>query len=83
MSVFTFTVYFGNENTILFTDKSTSLVDLAGCIELHVTDKSSKELTEDALKWIPIFIRNALGKLLGNYHNVKAKYLKRYLNGFV
>jgi transposase-like protein len=72
-----------DEKSIVFTDKSTSYVDIADYIELHITEKSSKELTEETLKWVHIFISNAKRNLLGNYHKVKAKYLQLYLNEFV
>jgi transposase-like protein len=63
-----------DEKAILFTDKSASYVDIADYIELHVTEKSSKESTEETLKWLHIFISNAKRNLLGNYHKVKGIY---------
>ena len=72
-----------DEKTIVFTDKSTSYVDIADYIEMHVTEKSSKESTEETLKWVHIFISNAKRNLLGNYHKIKGKYLQLYLDEFV
>jgi hypothetical protein len=72
-----------DEKTIIFTDKSTSYVDIADYIEMHVTEKSSKESTEETLKWVHIFISNAKRNLLGNYHKIKGKYLQLYLDEFV
>jgi len=72
-----------DQKSIVFTDKSTSYVDIADYIEMHVTEKSSKESTEETLKWVHIFISNAKRNLLGNYHKVKGKYLQLYLNEFV
>lgn len=69
--------------SIVFTDKSTSYVDIADLVELHVTEKSNKETTGDTLKWAHIFISNAKRNLLGNYHKIKGKYLQLYLNEFV
>ena len=72
-----------DEKTIVFTNKSTSYVNIADYIEMHVTEKSSKESTEDTLKWVHIFISNAKRNLLGNHHKIKAKYLPSYLDEFV
>ncbi|MDT9278043.1 MAG: IS1595 family transposase, partial [Limnospira sp. PMC 737.11] len=72
-----------DEKSIVFTDKSTSYVDIANYVEMYVTEKSSKESTEDTLRWVHIFISNAKRNLLGNYHKIKGKYLQLYLNEFV
>lgn len=72
-----------DEKSIVFTDKSTSYVNIADYVEMHVTEKSSKESTEETLRWVHIFISNAKRNLLGNYHKIKGKYLQLYLNEFV
>jgi transposase-like protein len=72
-----------SEKSIVFTDKSTSYVDIANFVELHITEKSNKETTVDTLKWVHITISNAKRNLLGNYHKIKGKYLQLYLNEFV
>lgn len=72
-----------DETSILFTDKSTSYVDISDYVELHVTEKSDKDTTKETLKWVHIFISNAKRNLLGNYHKIKGKYLQLYLNEFV
>lgn len=72
-----------DEKSIVFTDKSTSYVDIADFVELHITEKSTKESTKETLKWVHIFISNAKRNLLGNYHKIKGKYLQLYLNEFV
>ncbi len=72
-----------DDKTIVFSDKSTSYVDIADYVEMHITEKSSKESTEETLKWVHIFISNAKRNLLGNYHKIKGKYLQRYLDEFV
>ncbi len=72
-----------DEKSIVFTDKSTSYIDIADYIEMHITEKSTKEPTEGTLRWVHIFISNAKRNLLGNYHKIKGKYLQSYLNEFV
>lgn len=72
-----------DNQSIVFTDKSKSYVDIADFVELHIMEKSSKETTEETLKWVHIAISNAKRNLLGNYHKIKRKYLQLYLNEFV
>lgn len=72
-----------DEKSIVFTDKSTSYVDIADFVELHITEKSGMETTRETLKWVHITISNAKRYLLGNYHKIKGKYLQLYLNEFV
>ena len=72
-----------DNQSIVFTDKSTSYVDIADFVELHVMEKSSKETTEETLKLVHIAISNAKRNLLGNYHKIKRKYLQLYLNEFI
>lgn len=71
-----------HEKSIVFTDKSTSYVDIADYVELHITEKSDKKTTEETLKWVHITISNAKKNLLGNYHKIKGKYLQLYLDEF-
>ena len=70
------------EKTIVFSDKSTSYVDIANFVEVHVTEKSTKETTTKTLPWVHIAISNAKRTLLGIYHKVKGKYLQLYLDEF-
>ena len=72
-----------DNQSIVFTDKSASYVDIADFVELHIMGKSSKETTEETLKWVHIAISNAKRNLLGNYHKIKRKYLQLYLNEFI
>lgn len=72
-----------DEQSIVFTDKSTSYVDIADFVELHITEKSDKETTKETLKWVHITISNAKRNLLGNFHKIKRRYLQLYLNEFV
>ena len=68
-----------DEQSIVFTYKSTSYVDIADFIELHITEKSNKE----TLKLMHITISNAKRNLLGNFHKIKRKYLQLYLDEFI
>jgi transposase-like protein len=72
-----------DDKSIVFTDDSTSYVDIAKYVELHVTEKSTKETTKETLQWVHITISNAKRNFLGNYHKIKGKYLQLYLNEFV
>ena len=68
---------------IVFSDKSSSYVDIADFVELHIAEKSDKQTTTHTLRWVHITIGNAKRNLLGNYHKIKRKYLQLYLNKFV
>lgn len=72
-----------DNKSIVFTDKSTSYVNIADYVELHMTEKSNKKTTKETLRWVHITISNAKRNLLGNYHKIKGKYLQLYLNEFV
>ena len=70
------------EKCIVFSDKSTSYVDISDYVETHITEKSDKETTESTLKWVHIAISNAKRALLGTFHKIKGKYLQLYLDEF-
>lgn len=48
-----------DEKSIVFTDDSTSYVDISDYVELHISEKSSDELTKETLRWVHITISNA------------------------
>lgn len=71
------------EQTIVFTDQSTSYVNIADYVEIHISEKSGEITTKETLKWVHIAISNAKPNFLGNYHKIKREYLQLYLNEFV
>lgn len=73
----------GAEHVIIFSDKSTSYVDIEDYVELHLTEKSSERTTRETLKWVHIAIGNVKINFAGIYHKIKKKYLQRYLNEFI
>lgn len=70
------------ENCIVFSDKSTSYIDIESYVEVHITEKSTKETTIKCLPWVHIAISNAKRNLLGIYHKINGKYLQAYLDEF-
>lgn len=71
------------EQTIVFTDKSTSYVNIADYVELHISEKSDETTTTETLKWVHITISNAKRNFVGTNHKIKKKYLQLYLNEFL
>jgi len=67
-----------SEKAIVFTNKSTSYVNIANYVELHISETTTKE----TLKWVSIRISNAKRNFVGT-HKIKKKYLQLYLNKFV
>ena len=70
------------DKSIVFSDKSTSYVNISNFVEAHLTEKSDKTTTKETLKWVHIAISNAKRNLLGVYHKIKGKYLQAYLDEF-
>lgn len=70
------------DSSIVFSDKSSSYVDIGDYVETHIQEKSSKETTKTTLQWVHITISNAKRWLLGIHHMIKGKYLQSYLNEF-
>lgn len=71
-----------SEKSIVFSDKSTSYVDIAKHVETHITEISNRKTTKTTLQWVHIAISNAKRNLLGIFHKIKGKYLQNYLNEF-
>jgi hypothetical protein len=71
-----------DQKSIVFSDKSTSYVDIAKHVDTHIVEKSSIRTTKTTLQWVHIAISNAKRTLLGIYHKIKGKYLQLYLDEF-
>lgn len=71
-----------SEQSIVFSDKSTSYVDISDYVEIHISEKSDERTTKETLKRVHIVISNAKRTLLGVYHKIEGKYLQSYLDEF-
>lgn len=67
---------------IVFSDKSTSYVNIAEYVDVHISVVSDKQATKNTLKWVHIAISNLKRNLLGVYHKIKGEFLQNYLNEF-
>jgi len=67
---------------IVFSDKSTSYVNISEYVDVHISVVSDKFTTKNTLKWVHIAIANLKRNLLGVYHKIKGEYLQNYLNEF-
>ncbi len=63
----TFEKAINDEQTIVFTDKSTSCVNIADYVEIHISEKLSEKTTKETLKWVHIAISNAKQNFAGTY----------------
>lgn len=76
----TFQKAIDDKQTIVFTNKSTSYVNIADYVEIHLTENSTEQTTKETLKWVHIAISNSKRNFVGSYHKIKRKYLQLYLN---
>ena len=68
---------------IIFSDKSTSYVNINDYVEVHVSKASNQHTTNHTLKWVHIAIVNLKRNLLlGVYHKIRGEYLQSYLSEF-
>jgi len=67
----------------VFSDMSTSYFNIENYVEVHITEKSTKQTTIVMLKWEHIAIINAKINFLGFYHKINREYLQKYLDEFV
>jgi len=72
-----------DEKSIVFTDKSSSYIDICKYVEVHLMEKSNAQVTKETLRWVHIAISNAKRTFLGVFHKIKGANLQRYLNEFV
>jgi hypothetical protein len=70
------------EKSIVFSDKSTSYINIEDYVEMHITEKSNEQTTKETLRWVHIAIGNARTDLQ-KFHKIKRKYLQLYLNEFI
>lgn len=70
------------EKSFVFSDKSTSYVNIFNHVDVHIIAKSDNITNKNYLPWVYIAISNAKRTLLGIYHKVKGKYLQNYLDEF-
>jgi len=72
-----------NDKSIVFTDKSTSYIDICKYVEVHLMEKSNAQVTKETLQWVHIAISNAKRTFLGVFHKIKGENLPRYLTEFI
>jgi hypothetical protein len=71
------------DKTIEFADKSTSYVNFANYVELHISEKSNEKITKESRKWVHITVGNNERNFVETNLKHKKKYLPLYLNEFV
>lgn len=72
-----------DEKSIVFTDKSSSYIDICKYVEVDLMERSNALVTKETLRWVHIAISNAKRTFLGVFHKIKGYNLQRYLNEFV
>lgn len=72
-----------NNMSIVFSDKSTSYVNISQYVEARFQVKSTPQALKKELKWVHIASSNTKRTLLGIYHKISGKYLQNHLDEFV
>ena len=60
-----------NEKSIVFSNKSSSYVNISDFVEVHVCEIPSEETSVELLPWLHIAISHLKCTLLGIYHKIK------------
>jgi len=68
------------ETTSVFSDNSTSYVNISDYVEVQIQEKSDAQTTKATLQWLHIAIANSKRWLLGIYHMIKGKHLQNYVH---
>jgi len=69
-------------DSVVFTDEGNNYQDIDKLVDMHITEKSSKQTTRTTLKWAHIAISNAKRTFLGVYHKMSSDHLQNYLSEF-
>jgi len=71
-----------NSTSLVTSDKASTCNLLEELVETHVTEYSSKQTTNEVLKWVHIVITNAKNMCKGVFHKMNREFLQNYLNEF-
>ena len=69
-------------DSVVFTDEGSNYQNIDNLVDMHITEKSSKQTTKTTLKWAHIAISNAKRTFLGVYHKMSSDHLQNYLSEF-
>jgi len=68
--------------TAIYTDDSSSYVDLKDFVPKHDAQVIPKEKVGEILPWVHIAISNSKRQILNTFHKVKPEFLQKYLDEF-
>jgi len=71
-----------SDKSELFTDDSTSYVDLKNVVKKHNPEVVPKDKIGEKLPWVHIAISNAKRLLTDIYHDIRTEHLQNYLDEF-